>query len=96
MFVCEQRGNYWGCLFGADEQGGWCGFVACGGGAVLCDAFLRARFGFCEGYGRCAVSADPLELFLVSEMLGSILYRYNVYLVSLLQCSKQVEWKKCE
>ena len=70
--------------------------MACGGGAVLCDAFLRAHFGFCEGYWRCAVAADPLGLFLVSEMFGSILYRYNVYLVSSLLCSKRVEWKKCE
>ena len=70
--------------------------MAYSGGAIFCDAFLRARFGFCEGYGRCAVAADPLELFLVFEVLGSILYRYNVYLVSLLQCSNRVEWKKCE
>ena len=96
VFVYERRGNYWGCLFGAGEQGGWWGFVACGGGAVFCGAFLRTRFGFCEGYGRCVVAADPLGLFLVSEVFGSIVYRYNMYLVSSLLCSKQVGWKKCE
>ena len=92
----EPRGNYWGFLSDTSEQGGWCGFVAYSRGAVFCDVFLRARFNFCEGYGRCAVAVDPLELFLVFEMLGSILYRYNVYLVSLLQCSNLVEWKKYE
>ena len=65
--------------------------MVCDRGTVFCGAFLRAHFGFCEGHGRCAVVADPLELFLVSEVFGDIVYRYNVCVMSSLLCSRWID-----
>ena len=50
----------------------------CDGGTMFCGAFLRARFDFGEGRGRCAIAADLSGLFLVFEVFEDIVCRYRV------------------